>query len=141
MSTDMESPMVAEEEVQFPSEPVENRICGYKQMMLMMNTLCLGVSYTFPKDNAGNCIIPGDQFCQGRSNVRITKGKKGTWVVDYKDSIMATEGKLRKHAGRKMEQHMKPHKDDVDGKTIYNCVVEDLDEEESKYMCILLHKH
>ena len=136
----MESPMAAEDEVQSSFEPVESRIPGYKDLVIMMNTLCLGALYTFPEDKAGNLIIPGNQFCEGRPNIRIARGKRGTWVVDYVGGIMTVEGKSQRNAIRKLEQHMNPHKDDIGGKTRYEYMVEDLhdDDEDSKYVCCCL---
>ena len=140
MSATLESPK-SPKDGDVPIEPVETRVLGYKDILMMMNSLSICSSYSFPEDKAGNKIIPGDQFSAGRNDVRITQTCKNTWVVDYKDVIMAVEGKLRHNAGRTMDRHMEMKADDESGKTVYEGIVEDLDEDESKlFYYKFLHK-
>ena len=112
---------------------------GAPTVAATFQNLSKGDVSTLSRDGAGNYIIPGGQFCVGHSNVRVTQTHRNTWVADYKDVITAVEGGCRRHAIRRMRKHMESG-DKMSGKTYYELITDDLQEDEKRVSFIYLEK-
>ena len=87
-----------------------------------------------PRDAAGNHLLSGSYFAKGRPDLKIKQNKKGQIVIDAKGGYVSVNGGTRENAS-KVFRSWKMF-DQKTQTTPYDRLVEDLDPEDSKYMCI-----